>query len=759
MADIWAIAEKTIKGAPYRVQPLGSGNASDIMRAVLSCQESAQEQTRYFASCLARIYKTNYKRLLYDLYTAVCKNVRLQYDPTGEQLIRKPSNIVIERACDCKSYSLLISSVLSNLGIKNAFRFVSFAPDKEVTHVYVVAFPGTQKQVVLDCNLRNYGEETNYYKKIDKMARISAIGKVKNSEQNNKSAWRSGRSLATMSEPELALHLHISELKSELNLPQVKYNSLLSKQKRAQIEYEGDLLKTVQAATDKGGAYIDNYNQLIGAIEKDWVRGRYFSMPRSEMLRRRAQEWQNGTRYHSESKIGSLKSFFKKVGKGIKTVANTVGTAVVKTVKATGEAIVSSAKLAANVTKMATIAPIAALSEKGREEIKKTAQNIKENVIEQGQAIKTVTLAPVSSLVEEVFDEMREAGPYFFYYYVIPEDKLQLFPQKVQYKWAKQKESYDRIIKYLDVDKSKLNSVIRESIIRQWGHTPEEVLKSLVLVRTKGNSTNDPSQVGELVTASVTAVASLVSAIAAAASAIVLLILKIIGAVKNKSEVEDGAAQTADWIGTAANILGAASGSTDSEGNFNLNDFSQKLLTAVGKSNTDKTTTYANLISSLSGMLNKGESADNTEFYNNMIKQLQAAATTAGGTSQKVTDTDLYKFISAMAEKDGIGTEWETIKSKISNLDDLGAAYASALTDKYAIEQYLQLSNIKTPEASKLDNLVSSSSESGTAATPVASSAGTSTAKTSIWPIVIGAGVLGALMLSSKKKKKKNNKK
>lgn len=124
MSDLWYIAEQTIKGTPYRLQQFGSGNATDIMQAVLACQPDAQEQTLDFSLRLSRIYRNDRRRLLCDLYNAICKNVRLRYDPVGVQLVRKPSNIVAERACDCKSYSLFISAVLSNLGIKNFFRFV-----------------------------------------------------------------------------------------------------------------------------------------------------------------------------------------------------------------------------------------------------------------------------------------------------------------------------------------------------------------------------------------------------------------------------------------------------------------------------------------------------------------------------------------------------------------------------------------------------------------------------------------------------------
>lgn len=749
MADIWQIATETIKGEPFRVQPMGSGNATSIMLAVLACQETAQEQTREFSRRLAQLYGRNTMQLLRDLYWAICQNVTLKYDPIGVQLVRKPSNVVAERACDCKSYSLFISAVLSNLGIKNAFRFVSFGPGKEVTHVFIVAYPGNGTAVPLDCNLRNFGKETKYYKKIDRMAQISAIGKL----PNNKSAWRDGRQLAQMSEPELGLRLHIGELKSELGLKHVKQQPKLAQDIRSRIAYESDLLKTVQAATDHGGSYLEEAPALIGAIEHDWKAGRYKTMSRAELLQRRAQEWDNGTRYYSNSHIsGWFKNALKKTGKALKTVGKTIGSAVVKTVKATGEAVVSSGKLLVDVTKMATVAPIAALTEKGREEIKKTANDIVDDVKDQGKAIKTVTFAPVSSLVEEVLDNMKEAGPYFLYYYIIPENQLPNFPAKVQEKWKKQKKTYDRIIEYVDVDKSKLNSIIRESIQRQWGHTPEEVFAALLEYQKAQNA--NKGQIGEL--AATMAVIELITAIVGLASAVVGLILKIIGAIKSDKDLEKAGADLEDWSKKMNALQKSLNGAKNENGEFDFNKLTEQVL---GDLNKDTATNYNTLLNKANDLLNQANNKEATDYYQQLVNMLQSFKNNGAAAMQnKITKDELLKLVDVMAAKDGITEQWNSIKGNLGNLDDVAETYKQMLNDKYTVQKLVELTDGTTSGTTKLDDIIKSPNTSTASATVNEEAAGTASAKFPWWVVVAGGCVVGALALSKNKKKKKNKK-
>lgn len=93
-------------------------------------------------------------------------------DPIGVQYIKTPAQTFADRFGDCKSYAIFICSLLTKLGIKNAFRFASYAPG-ELTHVYALAFPvGYPKTFVLDACLDNFDSEKLPVKTLDIMTQI-----------------------------------------------------------------------------------------------------------------------------------------------------------------------------------------------------------------------------------------------------------------------------------------------------------------------------------------------------------------------------------------------------------------------------------------------------------------------------------------------------------------------------------------------------------------------------------------------------------
>lgn len=468
--NLWQIAESTIKGEPFKVSYLGEGNSNSIMECLLSLQIPAQQQTATFANRLRTIYGDNIENLLRDLYYMVVNNVSLRYDPTGRQFIRKPSNIVKERACDCKSYALFLSSILSNLGIKNIFRFVSFEPGQEIRHVYIVV-PTKWHNYILDCNLKQFDKEYPYHKNKDVMAIISSIGKI------NPQNFQKVKGRYPLSVAEVELRAEIATLESEKNLPQIKRNNQSASYIGKAIEYRKDMLDTVYAARMSGGAYAKQLPYLIGAIKHDWETGKYHSMTRNQLLENRKNEWDKGIRHYDSEIAGK---FWKFIGKGVKTLFKTIGSAVWKTVKATGKAIGSSFKLAFDTAVLTSTLP-ALITSRGREKWSGKWEDVVEDMEKQRDAIKEFTLAPVNSLFEEVLDNFMEAGPYFLYYYCIPENELNQYPGVVQKKWKKQKEVFEKILKFLAVDRDRLWKIVGDSIKAQFNMPAEQVLDILKL--------------------------------------------------------------------------------------------------------------------------------------------------------------------------------------------------------------------------------------------------------------------------------------
>lgn len=81
--------------------------------------------------------------------------------PAGNQYIKTPRAVIATGFCDCKGLSILVNSILLNLGYRPAFKFVSYAMGGEATHVYTqVDIKG--KTYVLDACMHDFNIEKPY---------------------------------------------------------------------------------------------------------------------------------------------------------------------------------------------------------------------------------------------------------------------------------------------------------------------------------------------------------------------------------------------------------------------------------------------------------------------------------------------------------------------------------------------------------------------------------------------------------------------
>lgn len=755
MADLWSIAEKTIKGTPFKVSYLGEGNSKSIMDCLLSLQTQAQEQTRDFANKLKSIYGSDVNRLLRDLYQCVVENVSLRYDPTGQQYIRKPSNIVVERACDCKSYSLFLSSILSNLGIRNVFRFVSFGPGQEIRHVYIVV-PTCSHDYILDCNLKAFDKEFPYYKKTDKMAIISSIGQIQ--------------------QKSLPMSVAEVELVSEIaTLQNVRKKIRLSSVKRTRnedfyigkaIEFRQDMLTTVQSAR-KDRRIAKQLPYLIGAIKNDWQTGKYHSLTREALLENRKQEWDNGTRYYDSEIAGK---FWKWVGKAFKTIGKTIGGAIWKTIKGTGKAIGSSLKLALDTAVLTSTLP-ALITKRGREKWSGQWENVVADLEVQRDAIKEVTLAPINTLFEEVLDNMMEAGPYFLYYYVIPENQLSQYPEKVQKKWKKQKEAFEKILKFLAVERERLWQIVGDSIKAQLNMPAEEVLDILKVAGSgdmvdeyKTTKTTDEiveevlsqqkeSQVGDVI-----AVCMAIIVVLYVVAQLVASILKLIGAIKKGEDWDDYAAAVQDFANDMGKLAISINGGYDSAGNFNYSQFA----TAIADNSKNYSTTgssvntYAQMWQLCTNLANKSDAEEEEKTYYSNLANYFLTMGKAKGVANKVEANDLIKMYDYMAQADGMEEIWDKAKESLTSLSQYADGYKKLLAAGCATDKVLKfLEDLSPADQEQYINEVLSSKDGKTSSGQGILTAAANKANTSLFLVLAAIGVGGYALYKKNKNKKK----
>lgn len=138
-------------------------------------------------------------RLLWDFLK---KNTHYIIEPDSEQTLRSPAAILElgknkNVGLDCKSYSLFIGGILDALNRKGknipwCYRYASYRwYDPMPHHVFVVAFPGTNKEIWIDPVLSSFNEKKNYYFKTDKkMALIGISGVNRRQKRQEKKAAR-----------------------------------------------------------------------------------------------------------------------------------------------------------------------------------------------------------------------------------------------------------------------------------------------------------------------------------------------------------------------------------------------------------------------------------------------------------------------------------------------------------------------------------------------------------------------------------------
>lgn len=109
-------------------------------------------------------------------YFGLLINQNIEYKEDGliEQIIQTPQALFTSKIGDCKSFALALSGYLTAGGYKNGFRFVSFTPAGDFTHVYNFVIDNEQNIHTFDSCLRDLKERGTIYKQRD--MEVSIIG-------------------------------------------------------------------------------------------------------------------------------------------------------------------------------------------------------------------------------------------------------------------------------------------------------------------------------------------------------------------------------------------------------------------------------------------------------------------------------------------------------------------------------------------------------------------------------------------------------
>lgn len=140
------------------------GDTGDIISVILEADAmpQAQNDTVNFAPYFAPPTLDKLEKLWH--FTR--HQIKYIADKEGHERVKLPSATWAEGYADCKSLSLLIGSILRNLGVPFVYRFAAYNGNPNVTHVYPVAyFQG--REIILDAVHHRFNEEEPYSYVVD----------------------------------------------------------------------------------------------------------------------------------------------------------------------------------------------------------------------------------------------------------------------------------------------------------------------------------------------------------------------------------------------------------------------------------------------------------------------------------------------------------------------------------------------------------------------------------------------------------------
>jgi hypothetical protein len=285
----------------------------------------------------------------------VYRHFQYEKDANGIEQIRRPARSWSDRkrGIDCDCMSVVLSSLLYHQRIPHAFRKATYTEETGWQHVYVIVpkkgvslndFTGAKKvsrnkYFTLDCVVDKFDYEVQPLKKFDKVMKIQYLNGI-DSATINGGITPEAASLLSCPPPrsvEELLGLFGNEFSSldglgEVNDRLVK-NAFLTDLKQHLVNTRSIL--TLNPALTVGlyspSLFAQRLDALINAFDNPTLRTNVLG----ELASLEEREEINGL-----GNVGLGKGFFKKIGQGIKNVAQKVGKGVASAAKSVAKAVV-----------------------------------------------------------------------------------------------------------------------------------------------------------------------------------------------------------------------------------------------------------------------------------------------------------------------------------------------------------------------------------------------------------------------------------
>lgn len=141
-----------------------NGDVDDIINVILFADQTGRFYTEKFAG---QLKESSDYRTLNNVWDFVKKNIKYVVDKPGHEKIKSPGATWKDKFGDCKSHSVMVGSLLHNLGYDFVYRVAFYDPSHpELGHIYpVVKLKG--KEIIVDTVNTDFDKEEIYWKAND----------------------------------------------------------------------------------------------------------------------------------------------------------------------------------------------------------------------------------------------------------------------------------------------------------------------------------------------------------------------------------------------------------------------------------------------------------------------------------------------------------------------------------------------------------------------------------------------------------------
>ncbi|MBN2776520.1 MAG: hypothetical protein JXR36_02690 [Bacteroidales bacterium] len=126
-------------------------NYADVHDTIDAARRIVRENYPAVQDLAYSLQGDNCKETYENIWNFVRQNIRYQNDEPGREQLRRPQRTLHDRTGDCDDMSILISSILTNLGLQHELWVVAYKKLNQWQHIYPVAYSRDGSRYVIDC--------------------------------------------------------------------------------------------------------------------------------------------------------------------------------------------------------------------------------------------------------------------------------------------------------------------------------------------------------------------------------------------------------------------------------------------------------------------------------------------------------------------------------------------------------------------------------------------------------------------------------